>query len=217
MQPPPIAEDSAGTKEVPVLSEIASATEEKEDGEAKVSGGKVGMPLQLIQKLGASVFQKVQYGLEAGRPSVVGVGHFLHSIGDIGAKGLDLGFEFGAWSERGKFREVEVVHGEKKKRFLKVLVRHHPGRAAERKVASSGGFLHAGVGRVAVVLTYGSGGITGNLFLKSALLEQLAKSCLGGRRATNVSPTDKKDMHALLSTFWAFWVQGRTSLERGQT
>ena len=94
MQPPPIAEDSAGTKEVPVASEIASATEEKEDGEAKVSGGKVGMPLQLIQKLGASVFQKVQYGLEASRPSVVGVGHFLHSIGDIGAKGLDLSFEF---------------------------------------------------------------------------------------------------------------------------
>ena len=200
MQPPPIAEDSAGTKEVPVLSEIASATEEKEDGEAKVSGGKVGIPLQLIQKLGASVFQKVQYGLEAGRPSVVGVGHFLHSIGDIGAKGLDLGFEFGAWSERGKFREVEVVHGEKKKRFLKVLVRHHPGRAAERKVAGSGGFLHAGVGRIAVVLSYGSCRITGNFFLKSALLEQLAKSCLGRRRATNVSPANKKDMHPLVST-----------------
>ena len=83
---------------------------------------------------------------------------------------------------------------------LKVLVRHHPGRAAERKVAGSGGFLHAGVGRIAVVLSYGSCRITGNFFFKSALLEQLAKSCLGGRRATNVSPTNKKDMHPLVST-----------------
>ena len=76
-----MSEDPDGTKELPVAFEIASATEEKEDGEAKVSGGKIGIPLEFIQKPGASVFQKVQYGLEAGRPSVVWVGHFGHALG----------------------------------------------------------------------------------------------------------------------------------------
>jgi len=51
-----------------------------------------------------------------------------------------------------------------------------------------------------MMLTNGPGGITGNLLFQSPFLEQLAKSCLGGRRATNISPTDKKDMHGVLST-----------------
>ena len=152
---------------------------------------------ELVQQAGTTVFQKIQDFFETGCSPVIGIGHFLVLTGNVRAKGLDLGSKLGTRRERGEFREIEVIHGQEQVGLFEILVRYHAGAPADRKVAGLSRLSHARVRGIAVMLTDGTGRVTGDRLVKFALLEQLAEGGLGGGRATNVSPTNKKNMHLM--------------------